>query len=71
MTTMRTATMQAKQAPRQAPQQGPRAVHTPTAQPRRATAVLAEELRCGCGQELDCCAGDHCPRCGHDLRHRA
>jgi len=37
---------------------------------RRVTAVLEQDLRCGCGQELDCCAGDHCPRCGHDLRHQ-
>jgi hypothetical protein len=36
----------------------------------RVTAVLEHDLRCGCGQELDCCVGDHCPRCGHDLRHQ-
>jgi hypothetical protein len=25
---------------------------------------------CGCGQDLDCCAREHCPRCGCEI-HRA
>jgi hypothetical protein len=25
---------------------------------------------CGCGQDLDCCARQHCPRCGCEI-HRA
>jgi len=26
---------------------------------------------CACGQELDCCTRQHCPRCGALLPHRA
>lgn len=25
---------------------------------------------CGCGQDLDCCEREHCPRCGCQI-HRA
>jgi len=25
---------------------------------------------CGCGQDLDCCRREHCPRCGCEI-HRA
>lgn len=25
---------------------------------------------CSCGQDLDCCAREHCPRCGCEI-HRA
>ncbi|MGN6779891.1 MAG: hypothetical protein ACTHJH_00120 [Marmoricola sp.] len=32
--------------------------------------VLDHDERCGCGQELDCCAGEHCPRCGHERTRR-
>jgi hypothetical protein len=32
--------------------------HATTTQARTASAV------CGCGQDLDVCAGSHCPRCG-------
>ena len=64
MTTRRTTTMPTttQDRPRTTVSAGPRA-------DRRITAVLEQDLRCGCGQELDCCAGEHCPRCGHDLRH--
>jgi hypothetical protein len=33
-----------------------------------AAVALAEPTACSCGQELDCCRGEHCPRCGRDLR---
>jgi hypothetical protein len=26
---------------------------------------------CGCGQDLDCCEREHCPRCGCEIRHAA
>jgi hypothetical protein len=26
---------------------------------------------CGCGQDLDICAGTHCPRCGTSLHGHA
>lgn len=26
---------------------------------------------CACGQELDCCTRDHCPRCGVSLTSHA
>jgi hypothetical protein len=26
---------------------------------------------CGCGQELDACRHQHCPRCGHRIEVRA
>lgn len=26
---------------------------------------------CTCGQELDCCSSDHCPRCGCSLHSAA
>lgn len=25
---------------------------------------------CRCGQDLDCCTREHCPRCGCELRQR-
>jgi hypothetical protein len=31
--------------------------------------VRDEQVTCSCGQELDCCTRDHCPRCGRDLHH--
>jgi len=38
--------------------------HGPTAVlPRPADAV------CACGQDLDICATEHCPRCGATLHH--
>ena len=24
---------------------------------------------CGCGQDLDCCSREHCPRCGSLVSH--
>ncbi|MGN6251594.1 MAG: hypothetical protein ACTHNS_07260 [Marmoricola sp.] len=42
-----------------------------TARPAaRPTAELAQELRCSCGQELDCCESGYCPRCGHVVAQR-
>ena len=32
--------------------------------------VLAAVPVCGCGQDLDSCAGRHCPRCGRTLSGR-
>lgn len=26
---------------------------------------------CSCGQDLDCCERDHCPRCGCQVHHAA
>jgi hypothetical protein len=26
---------------------------------------------CDCGQDLDCCDRDHCPRCGREIHHAA
>jgi len=34
-----------------------------------AGAVQRPEV-CGCGQDLDCCEREHCPRCGCQV-HRA
>lgn len=35
-----------------------------------APAALTEgHAICGCGQELDACRRDHCPRCGHRIEH--
>jgi hypothetical protein len=33
------------------------------------TATIARQLlsTCGCGQDLDVCTGNHCPRCGTSL----
>jgi hypothetical protein len=30
------------------------------------TGVVADTATCACGQALDCCRGDHCPRCGRN-----
>src|SRR6476620_310133 len=34
-------------------------------------ATSTRPLACTCGQDLDCCANDHCPRCGCSLHHAA
>ncbi|MDR7364297.1 hypothetical protein [Nocardioides marmoribigeumensis] len=35
---------------------------------RRTSAVrVTSAARCRCGQQLDCCARSHCPRCGRTL----
>ncbi len=26
---------------------------------------------CDCGQDLECCERDHCPRCGREIHHAA
>ncbi len=39
----------------------------PTSADHRTTAHLDEHVTCTCGQELDVCRHDHCPRCGHRL----
>jgi hypothetical protein len=36
----------------------------------RRDAVREHAAVCDCGQDLDCCTGDHCPRCGCVVRHR-
>jgi hypothetical protein len=35
--------------------------------PERPRPVL--DVLCACGQELDVCTGDHCPRCGAAVAH--
>jgi uncharacterized paraquat-inducible protein A len=33
-------------------------------------AGCSRSTNCRCGQQLDVCARDHCPRCGRTLRRR-
>lgn len=34
-----------------------------------AKAICMTLSDCACGQQLDLCRGDHCPRCGRSLPH--
>jgi hypothetical protein len=36
-----------------------------------ASAWFAPSVVCACGQDLDVCAGSHCPRCGTSLTAHA
>jgi hypothetical protein len=38
--------------------------------PDDGTAAAGRPEVCGCGQDLDCCEREHCPRCGCQV-HRA
>jgi hypothetical protein len=29
----------------------------------------ARSTSCGCGQQLDCCQRQHCPRCGRSIQN--
>jgi hypothetical protein len=40
-----------------------------SAQAAPAVARRSSPTVCGCGQDLDVCAGRHCPRCGATLHH--
>ncbi len=36
----------------------------------RRTPLASAPAGCRCGQQLDCCARHHCPRCGRTLESR-
>jgi hypothetical protein len=38
--------------------------------PDDGTGAVRRPAVCGCGQDLDCCEREHCPRCGCQV-HRA
>ncbi|HET6168140.1 MAG TPA: hypothetical protein VFE07_15010 [Marmoricola sp.] len=33
--------------------------------------LVSVPAECGCGQDLDSCRRDHCPRCGREIHHAA
>jgi hypothetical protein len=43
--------------------------NAPLTQPHVA-AVRGLAVSCRCGQDLDVCSGNHCPRCGTTLHHQ-
>jgi hypothetical protein len=33
--------------------------------------IATAPAECDCGQDLDCCRREHCPRCGREIHHAA